>query len=222
MLAMYGKFRNSHMMSLVIVFVRFLIGFAFIPSGLTKLLGERFTLISIDEPIGFFFEAMYQTGIYWQFLGFVQLLAGFLLITQRFATLGAVVFFGIIVNIWLITVGLHFQGTWIITSLMLLASLLLLVWDWDKLQVFWARDGEWFNSKHYLQISPIWQYTGLIFYGIVLVAIIAGGMLKDYPRDVLAVIYLSVCFFICGLMLYALVKDIRAYRKSKALDKLSQ
>jgi hypothetical protein len=45
--------------------------------------------------------------------------------TQRFATLGAVLFFCITINIWIITLALHFEGTWVITSLMMMASLML-------------------------------------------------------------------------------------------------
>ena len=54
---------------------RILLGVAFLPSGMTKLLGNRFTLLGTDTPIGFFFEALYQTGFYWRFIGLAQLTA---------------------------------------------------------------------------------------------------------------------------------------------------
>ncbi|RZJ37063.1 MAG: DoxX family protein, partial [Chryseobacterium sp.] len=69
---MYSKLRNNRTLSLMIIGIRFLVGFAFIPSGLKKLLGERFTSIGTDNPIGYYFEAMYRTGFYWEFLGFCQ------------------------------------------------------------------------------------------------------------------------------------------------------
>jgi len=62
---------------------RILLGLAFIPTGLVKLLGERFTVISVENPIGAVFEAMYQTGAYWHFPGFAQMLAGALLLVPR-------------------------------------------------------------------------------------------------------------------------------------------
>ena len=37
---------------------RILLFLGFLPSGLKKVLGERFTLLSVDTPVGFFFEAL--------------------------------------------------------------------------------------------------------------------------------------------------------------------
>lgn len=115
-------------------FTRLLLAVGFLPSGLTKLLGDRFTSLSPATPIGYFFEALYQTGYYWRFLGAAQLLAALLLLIPATSTLGALVYFPIILNIFIITVALHFTGTPVITGLMLLASIYLLCWDYDKLK----------------------------------------------------------------------------------------
>ena len=72
-----------------------------------------------ESPIGYFFEALYQTGFYWRFIGMAQLVAALLLLIPRTATLGALVYFPIILNIYVITVSLHFQGTPYLTGLML-------------------------------------------------------------------------------------------------------
>jgi hypothetical protein len=69
---------------------------------------------------------MYRTGFYWRFLGLRQLATALLLLIPRTATLGALVYFPLILNIFVITVPLHFQGTPFITGLMLLANLYLL------------------------------------------------------------------------------------------------
>jgi uncharacterized membrane protein YphA (DoxX/SURF4 family) len=111
---------------------RILLALAFVPSGATKLLGNRFTLLDTDTPIGFFFEALYQTGFYWRFIGLAQLTAALLLLIPRTSTLGAVLYFPIILNVCLITWSLHFHGTVVITTLMLLGSLYLLCWDYDR------------------------------------------------------------------------------------------
>jgi uncharacterized membrane protein YphA (DoxX/SURF4 family) len=113
---------------------RVLLAIGFIPSGLIKLLGNRFTLLGVDNPIGFFFEALYQTGPYWKFVGLAQLTVATLLLIPRTATLGAVLYFPIILNIFVITVSLDFQGTPFITGSMLLASIYLLSWDYDVLK----------------------------------------------------------------------------------------
>jgi uncharacterized membrane protein YphA (DoxX/SURF4 family) len=93
--------------------------------GISKTYGNRFTRISTDNPIGYFFEALYQSGFYWNFLGLAQITAGILLMTQRYAKLGALMFLTILTNIWIITISLSFKGTWIITSLMMIAVLIL-------------------------------------------------------------------------------------------------
>ncbi len=118
----------------VVLATRCLFAMAFIPTGWVKFTGHRFTAISSADPIGAFFEAMYQTGGYWQFLGAVQVLAGVLMLIPRAATLGAVIFFPVALNIFVITVALHFTGTPFITAPMLLAAAALLAWDWDRLR----------------------------------------------------------------------------------------
>ncbi|HJR06022.1 MAG TPA: hypothetical protein VJ842_01900 [Pyrinomonadaceae bacterium] len=120
------------------VCTRILLALGFLPSGLTKVVGNRFTVLGLDNPVGFFFEAMYRTGFYWRFLGLCQLAAALLLVIPRTATLGALVYFPLILNIFVITVSLHFQGTPFITGLMLLANLYLLCWDYDKLKHLFA------------------------------------------------------------------------------------
>jgi hypothetical protein len=126
--------RRSPPFQRLAIISRILLGLAFIPTGLVKMLGERFTIISVENPIGAFFEAMYQTGAYWQFLGFAQMLAGVLLLVPRTATLGAVVFFPIALNIFVITVALDFRGTTYLSGSILLAAVFLLCWDYDRLK----------------------------------------------------------------------------------------
>ena len=108
-----------------------LLALAFLPSGYTKLVGHRFTILPIDNPVGFFFEALYRTGYYWRFLGLVQIAAALLLLIPRTHAIGALVYFSIIVNVFLITISLGFYGTPFITGLMLLGSLYLVCWHYD-------------------------------------------------------------------------------------------
>src|SRR5262245_50620310 len=75
------------------LFNRAVLAAAFIPSGLKKALGERFTRMPIEHPVGFFFEAFYQTGFYYNFVGWMQLLVAVLLLIPRTSTVGAVIAF---------------------------------------------------------------------------------------------------------------------------------
>ncbi len=114
------------------VITRLLLALAFVPTAIAKVQGMRFTVLSTSTPIGYFFEAMYQSGGYWRFLGWSQLIAGVLLLVPATSTIGALLFFPIILNIFVITVALHFTGTPVVTGLMLLASLFLLCWDYHR------------------------------------------------------------------------------------------
>lgn len=111
---------------------RVLLSLAFIPSGLKKLLGEPFTILGIDNPVGFFFKALYETGFYWNFLGFMQVLTAILIVIPRTAFFGAMLYFPIIINIFIIVIAMGFVGTPYIAGLMLLANFYLLLWDYKK------------------------------------------------------------------------------------------
>ena len=118
---------------------RVLLAIGFLPSGYVKLMGERFTRLGVDNPVGFFFEAFYRTGFYWNFLGAAQLAAAILLLIPRTRAGGAMVYFPIILNIFLITVAMHFQGTPVITGLMLLGATWLLLWEARTLRCLFER-----------------------------------------------------------------------------------
>lgn len=158
----FEKLRTGRLNQWIIIHLRYLVGFAFFPSGLVKLMGNRFTILSTDDPIGYFFEALYQSGFYWNFLGLAQISAGILLMTQRYATLGALMFLTILTNIWIITISLSFKGTWIITSLMMVAVLILLIWDKHKLlPVFNYNKAS--MVKEYPDPEPVWIIAGMIY-----------------------------------------------------------
>ena len=131
---LHARARANPLLYRVVLATRCLFAMAFIPTGWVKFMGRRFTQISVESPVGAFFEAMFQTGGYWQFLGAVQILAGALMLVPRAATLGAMMFFPVALNIFVITVALGFTGTPFITGPMLLAATALLAWDWDRLR----------------------------------------------------------------------------------------
>jgi uncharacterized membrane protein YphA (DoxX/SURF4 family) len=130
---LHAAARRNRWLGRLAIMTRILLALGFTPSGYTKLIGNRFTRLPVEDPVGFFFEALYRTGWYWNFLGAAQLLAAALLLIPRTTTLGAVVYFPIIVNVFLITLSMHFTGTPVITGLMLLGSFFLLCWDYDRL-----------------------------------------------------------------------------------------
>lgn len=131
---LHARARRSLWLGRLAIVTRILLALGFLPSGLKKAIGSRFTSLPLDNAVGFFFEALYRTGFYWNFLGLAQLTAAVLLLIPRTTTLGAVIYFPIILNIFIITVSVGFQGTPFITGPMLLGSIFLLAWDWHRLR----------------------------------------------------------------------------------------
>ena len=121
---------------------RVLLAVGFIPTGAVKLLGRRFTTMSPESDIGLFFETLYRSGPYWRFLGLAQVLAGLLVLSRTTATLGALAFFAIMLNVFFITISYDFRGTPVVTGLMLLATLYLLLWDYDRLRGLLGFEGD--------------------------------------------------------------------------------
>jgi hypothetical protein len=114
------------------VIVRALLALAFMPSGLVKVQGHPFTLLPTSDPVGFFFAGFFSALGYYRFIGVMQILAAVLLLVPATATLGALIYLPIIANIFAITVGVNFEGTRVVTGLMLLADVYLLCWDYDR------------------------------------------------------------------------------------------
>src|ERR1051326_4133359 len=129
----YGELRRNKWLRYFAIFCRIALALGFLPSGIVKVRGERFTALPPNHPLGHYFDALFLTGYYYTFIGVVQLVTALLLLIPRTALLGAMLYFPIIVNICVLTYATRFEGTRIAT-LMLLANLFLLVWDHDRLQ----------------------------------------------------------------------------------------
>src|SRR5688572_31240776 len=78
------------------VFNRIGLALGFLPSGFVKIMGERFTDLSVNHPMGNYLEALHRTGYYYTSIGILQMTAAILLLIPRTATLGAVIYFPII------------------------------------------------------------------------------------------------------------------------------
>lgn len=179
----FRRLRRNKLNHWIIIHLRYLVGLAFFPSGMTKLIGHRFTNISTESPIGYFFEALYQSGFYWNFLGLAQITAGVLLLTQRFALLGTLLFAAILTNVWLITLSLSFKGTWIITSLMMIAVICLLIWDHQKLLPIVSRKKD-IIIESFPEPDKIWVTAGIIYSVLFLILSVLNPLMGETSRVV--------------------------------------
>ncbi len=195
-------------LQLVVVYTRYLIGGAFVFASLVKIKSQRFTMVQgAGSPFHspeHFFETMYQSGLYWQFLGLAQLVAGLLLMTQRYALLGALLFLPIIANIYVITISYDFGYTSVITGAMLLATIGLLVWDWNSLRVVFNQ------SALSVPAAPsgqrrLWEVIGLVLF------LFTAGY-RTFTDMYNMLLWLGVCV---GVGVVGLLTSWRLHRRKK-------
>jgi len=162
-----NRIKGKILPQIFIIYLRYLIGGAFTFASLIKIKGYRFTSESGElNPINsawHFFETMYQSGLYWKFIGIAQLIAGFFLMTQKFSKLGALINLPIILNIFIITLSYYFAYTPVITGLMLLANFLLIIWEWNEIKILFNLTPI-FDKSVRLEKDVLWQIVGLILF----------------------------------------------------------
>ncbi|UWX55246.1 DoxX family membrane protein [Maribacter litopenaei] len=115
MLAQFEQFyltiKSNRWYWLFSIFCRVSLAFAFLVAGWVKIIGERFASgLSVIHPMGAYPEALHHTGYYYTFIGVAQIVAAILLLIPRTVTLGALLYFPIIVNIWLLSYAVRFEG----------------------------------------------------------------------------------------------------------------
>ena len=117
------------------IFCRLTLALGFMIAGFVKIMDERFASgLSEIHPMGTYLVALYHTGYYYTFIGIAQVLAAILLLIPRTVTLGALVYFPIILNICILSFAVRFEGSLVTAPLMVFANLYILVWNYDKLK----------------------------------------------------------------------------------------
>ncbi len=118
----------------VIFMIRLGLGLIFFTAGMSKLYFEHqfpglIGPVWLEERL-----AEHGLGLYGRFIGISQIIVGILLFTQRFATIGAILCFPIILNIFMVTISLQWQGTPYVNAFLVLLNLWLLAYDYHKLK----------------------------------------------------------------------------------------
>lgn len=156
---------GNKILQIFTAFTRVLLFIGFTPPSIVKILNKPFTMLPDSNPVGHYFNALYQTGFYYQFLGWAQLIAAVLLLFPRTAHLGALMFLPIIANIAVLTTSVGFKGTWLLTILMTLAATYLVAWDYDRLKpVLFGKRGEkaGFMKFEYVWLPLLFAVGGLV------------------------------------------------------------
>lgn len=183
--------------------VKILLALGFIPTGAVKLAGLRFaTNLDITSGAGELFEILFQSGYYWAFLGLAQVLAAILILWERTAAIGSILFLAIISNIFLITISYEFSYTPVVSFLILLASLWLVFWEWHRIRYLFFTNSPPFLYVKQLNLSTKFEkvvYTTGFIAGLLFFTALRGLQLPIF----LIYILLITCFmcFIIAIIL---------------------
>jgi uncharacterized membrane protein YphA (DoxX/SURF4 family) len=146
--------------NLSVVGVRILLGFIFFTAGMGKLTnGDYFPVtmfpMSLEKML-----APYGLSLWGAFVAWSQVVIGFLLLSQRFATLGAIMSLPLILNIFVVTVSLQFVGTPYLNGFLIALNLFLLAADYHKIKFLFCDDVSAFKHiplrRRNVRIDLLW------------------------------------------------------------------
>ncbi len=161
--------------------IRFWLGIILLSAGITKMFHGHFIQL-IGPPWMESELEKYNLGFYSIFVAYSQIVIGFLLLIKRFATLGAVMAFPMFVNILMITISLHWQGTPYVVTFFLLCNIYLLIYDYHKIKFLITDDAKSIQNipikRNDIQLDVLY-IIGLI---IILIAVSIRGLGDEFPK----------------------------------------
>lgn len=179
----YYEARGNRWYYYFTIFCRITLAVAFIIAGIVKIKGERFAAgLSVNNPLGHYFEALYYTEYYYTFIGISQVVIALLLLIPRTAFLGALMYFPVILNICILTYAVRFEGTRA-TTFMLLANLYLLCWDYDRIKYILSIKPVKENT-HRAREKPLSNKFPFLFFGSVITMIAAVIVINLFIYDI--------------------------------------
>jgi uncharacterized membrane protein YphA (DoxX/SURF4 family) len=190
--AVHLKARGNKWLQYFAILMRVGLAAGFLPSGLVKILGERFTSLPSLHPMGAYLDALHRTGFYYTALGIGQVLAAILLLIPRTVTLGALMYFPIILNIWLLSLAVRFEGSVFSTTLMVMANFFLLCWDYHKLKHLLPFQHKAEKQSLEAGVVPSNKFPTLFFLGVFITAV-ATGLLFRYGYEIAPRITIKDC-----------------------------
>jgi uncharacterized membrane protein YphA (DoxX/SURF4 family) len=181
---LHAKVRSNRWMRYFTTFTRLALVAGFLPAGYVKIIGERFTDLHNNQPMGHYLEALHHTGYYYTFVGCAQILAALLLLIPRTVVLGTLLYLPIILNICILSLAVRFEGSLLTAPLMVIACVYLLCWHYDRVKYIFP-----FHQPPSAPLVPnnkfpIWFFAG-VFSIFLLVGFTVTHMYSIMPRNTL-------------------------------------
>lgn len=146
--------------NLSVIGTRIFLGFIFFTAGMGKLTHGHYFPISMFPMSLAQILAPYGLSLWGEFVAWSQVVIGFLLMSQRFATLGAIMSLPLILNIFVITVALDFKGTPYLNAFLIALNLFLLAADYHKLKFLFFDDVSEYRQiplrRNFWQADLLW------------------------------------------------------------------
>jgi uncharacterized membrane protein YphA (DoxX/SURF4 family) len=197
--------------NLAVVGTRIFLGFVFFTAGMGKLThGHYFPLTMFPMSLAKILEP-HGLALWGEFVAWSQVIIGFLLMSQRFATLGAIMSLPLILNIFVITVSLDFKGTPYLNAFLIALNLFLLAADYHKLKFLFIDDVSEFRPVPLRR--RCWQ-ADLLWVGA-LALCLAAGSFHEFNRSMT----FALSFAGLAVMLAAGALEFILLRKRKSEDR---
>lgn len=175
------------------LFCRIALAIGFLIAGMVKIMGERFANgLNEIHPMGTYLVALHHTGYYYTFIGIAQVLAALLLLVNRTALIGALLYFPIILNIWILSLAVRFDGSYISSSWMVLANLYILCYHYDRLRTLWVKDPSK-NLSAFTRLKPKSYKFPFMFFGASFLVLLIPILVYRFGYDALPRNSLEVC-----------------------------
>lgn len=146
--------------NLAIISTRILLGFIFFTAGMGKITEGHYFPFTIFQSSLAKMLAPYGLGLWGEFVAWSQIIIGFLLMSQRFATLGAIMLMPLALNIFIIIVSLGFIGTTYVVGFLICLNLFLLAADYHKLKFLFLDNTTEFRHirlrRSFWQVDAVW------------------------------------------------------------------
>ncbi|OOG77622.1 hypothetical protein [Algoriphagus sp. A40] len=120
------------------------LGFTFWGAGMVKLYAGHQFIGWIGPPWLVERLQKYDLGLYAEFIAVCQITIGFMLLSTRYKLLGGIMLVPMILNILMVTVSMHWQGTPYVLTVLLMMDLYLL---WQYRDFFWPLVNEGENGS---------------------------------------------------------------------------
>jgi len=182
--ALHAKVRSNNWMCYFTTFTRLALVAGFLPAGYVKIMGERFTDLHNNQPMGHYLEALHHTGYYYSFVGYAQILAALLLLLPRTVVLGTLLYLPIILNICILSLAVRFEGSLLTAPLMVIACMYLLCWNYDRIKYILPFNHPPVTFPVPSNKFPIWFFAG-VFATFLIVGFTVTHVYDIMPRNTL-------------------------------------